>query len=157
MSHLADRYTRLCHSYIKLSDKFQKLDVDHMTLRSKVVPLIKLLQTYKQTIKQLTQDKEALASDLQSMTLKYEELKPLEAFLQPEAQAALAEAEEQLELVDITLQEMESDRDPDLSEIDKAILTEYQANPDLLDKPMDLPTFEPANGFGSKEKVLQSI
>jgi len=34
MSDLAERYARLCRVYVQLADRFQKLDVEHMTLRS---------------------------------------------------------------------------------------------------------------------------
>lgn len=156
MSHLTDRYTRLCHAYIKLSDKFQKLDVDHMTLRSKIVPLIQALKTYKQLIEDLSQEKQTLEEKLDQMTLKYEELKPLEIFLQPDFQAALCEAEEQMDLIDVTLDEMDSDRDPDLSNLDKELLTEYQNDPEQFSLLTQGLLLSRPESF-IQEKVLQSV
>lgn len=137
MVNQAERYNRLCYSYIQLSEKFQKLDVDHMTLKSKLVPILKALRTYRQAIEQLSQEKSVLEEKLQTLTSQYEALKPLEAFLQPEMQQILAEAEEQMNLVNTTLQEMETDTDPDLSDADKSLLSEYCSHPD---------EFNPVNG-----------
>ncbi len=157
MSQIAERITRLCHAYIKLSDKFQKLDIEYMTLRSKVVPLIKALKTYKQLLEQLNQEKQALEEKLQETTLKYEELKPLEIFLQLEFQAILTEAEEQVELVETTLYEMESDRDPDLSDIDKELLIQYQNDPEQFALLLNVPSPDQADSCPIPEKMLQSV
>ncbi len=134
-SNLAERYTRLCRAYVKLADKFQKLDVEHMTLRSKVVPLLKALKVQRQMVEQLQQEKTTLAAELQSTTSKYEALQHLEPLLQPDMQAALVEAEEQLALVDTTLVEMDCDRDPDLNDDDKQILNDYQQQPESFSLP----------------------
>lgn len=161
MTNIADRYTRLCNAYIQLADKFQKLDVEHMSLRSKVVPALHALKSAKQMIEQLKQDKLALEAKLevvsaefaqdkqlltdefeqekqllteklQAITAQYAELKPLEALLDPGTQATLLEAEEQVALIDDTLKEMEGDRDPDLTVEDKQILEEYQTSPEAF-------------------------
>ncbi|HEY9621794.1 MAG TPA: hypothetical protein V6C78_15650 [Crinalium sp.] len=133
MSQLAERYTRLCHAYIELAEKFQKLDVEHMTLRSKVIPLLKALKTSRADVSQLKLEKAALEEQLQTISVKYEQVKVLELLLQPEMLDALAEAEDQIALVNTTLTEMNSDFDPDLSEPDKMLLLEYQQNPDGFD------------------------
>ncbi|WP_421654778.1 hypothetical protein [Leptothermofonsia sp. ETS-13] len=157
MSQTAERITRLCHAYIKLSDKFQKLDVEYMTLRGKVVPLIKALKTYKQLVEQLSQEKQTLEEKLQETTLKYEELKPLEILLQSEFHEALSEAEEQVELVEATLHEMESDRDPDLSDIDKELLIQYQNDPEQFNLLLNAPFLNQSESCLTSEKMLQSI
>jgi predicted nucleic acid-binding Zn-ribbon protein len=157
MSHLAKNITRLCHAYIKLSDKFQKLDVDYMTLRSKVVPLIKALKVYKQLVEQLSEERQLLKENLQEITQKYEELKPFEIFLEPEFQAILNEAEEQIDLVDTTLNEIESDRDPDLSDVEKALLLEYENDPDKFGALINITLLNPSENSSVQEKALQSM
>lgn len=131
-----ERYTRICHAFVRLSDKFQKLDVEYMTLKSKVVQVLRLLKEYKATIETLNQEKQELAASLESMTLRYEKLKDFECFFEPDFQAMLNEAEEQLELIDETLQEIEADPDPDLNHLDKALLSEYRSCPDSFGKPL---------------------
>ena len=127
-----DRYVQVCRAFVKLADKFQKLDVEHMTLKTKVVQILRLLKSYKELAEKLSQEKQGLEQELQSITLKYEELKVFEVFLEPEFQALLNEAEEQLELVDETLKEIEDDRDPDLDDLDKELLAEYQTLPETF-------------------------
>ncbi|NEO34708.1 MAG: hypothetical protein F6K36_30850 [Symploca sp. SIO3C6] len=61
---------------------------------------------------------------------KNEALKPLEPLLGKDISALLAEATEQSELVDETIAEIEINCDPDLSDEDKALLTEFYANPE---------------------------
>lgn len=130
MVNQAERYTRLCYSYIQLSEKFQKLDVEHMDLKTKIVPILKLLKAYKQMVEQLNQEKIVLEDKLQAVTSKYETLKALEGLLEPNVESLLTEAEEQMELVASTVEEIESDTDPDLSEADKRLLNEYYSNPE---------------------------
>jgi hypothetical protein len=139
MTNLADRYTHLSRAYIQLADKFQKLDVDHMELRSKIIPALKALTAYKQIVEDLNQEKQALTAKLLAMTAKYEELKPLEALFSPEIEAILAEAEEQIALVNMTMEEMDRDRDPDLSEAEKQLLQDYQNNPEEFSPITELP------------------
>jgi chromosome segregation ATPase len=178
MSNIAERYTRLCRSYVQLSDKFQKLDVDHMTLRGKVAPLLKALQAHKHTVERLHHEKAALEVELQTVTTHYETLKPLiqekvmweatlqavtakyeilrpfEALLEPERQAALTEAEDQLGLVEETLQELAIDADPDLDAEAKQLLADYAANPQAFEA-VDLGTPMPDLRLHvEREKVL---
>jgi hypothetical protein len=157
MSHLADRYNRLCQAYVKLADQFQRLDIDHMTLRSKVVPLLRALKTYKAGVETLTQENLALEQELRAMTQKYEELKPLEVFLHPEFQQALWEAEEQLALVDQTLQEIDQNQDPGLSEADKQLLLEYHNDPTQFEALIQANWSNSANGVAAANRPLQSV
>ncbi|NET39110.1 MAG: hypothetical protein F6K19_45240 [Cyanothece sp. SIO1E1] len=135
MSNIAKRYTDLCDSYIQLADSFQKLDVEHMSLKSKIVPLLQGLKAYRQVVEKLKQEKAELEQELQTLTARYEQLESLEVLLQPEAQAALIEAEKQVDLVRETIQEMESDSTPDLDETEKTLLKEYYNSPDEFERP----------------------
>jgi predicted nucleic acid-binding Zn-ribbon protein len=135
MTQTSDRYVRLCRAYVKLSDKFQKLDVEHMTLKSKVVPLLKALKAYKQLTQKLQQENHDLQTEISSLEKKYEALKALEALVTPEMEAELAEAEEQMEIVEETIQEMEADSSPDLTPEDKELLSQYECAPEEFTAP----------------------
>ena len=142
MKSTVDRYKHLAESYIKLSDQFHQLDVEHMTLKQKVVPVLKALRKYQNLTAQLKQDKAKLVQTIQALTdekldlqatiatmqTKFEALADLEALLQPETQDLLTEAEQQIDLVEETLQEMALDSDPDLSQSDKQLLETYYQN-----------------------------
>ncbi|MEO1068169.1 MAG: hypothetical protein AAFW95_03495 [Cyanobacteria bacterium J06638_6] len=47
VNQMVERYTRLCRAYVSLSERFHQLDVDHMTLKGQVVPLIKTLKAHQ--------------------------------------------------------------------------------------------------------------
>lgn len=130
-----ERYAQICRAFVKLADKFQKLDVDHMTLKSRVAQILKLLKNYQSVAEKLNQENQALKQELQAITVKYEALQLFEFFLEPEFQTLLEAAEAQCELIDETLEEMENDRDPDLDELDKKLLSEYQSHPDRFEIP----------------------
>ncbi|MDJ0705860.1 MAG: hypothetical protein QNJ46_21545 [Leptolyngbyaceae cyanobacterium MO_188.B28] len=139
MSQIAERYIHLCRSYIQLSDKFQKLDVEHTALRRKVVPMLDNLKGYKKNVEKLEQEKSALEEKLRDITEKYENLKQFEILEKPEIQAELREAENQIALVEETVQEMEENKDPDLNEAEKMLLNEYQSNPAAFELPLPAP------------------
>lgn len=130
MTSTAERYSKLCRSYTQLADRFQKLDVEYMTLKSKLPDVLKAVRTYKQTIATLKQEKATLEADLQTVSAKYEQLKPFEELLQPEFEAELSDAEEQANLVEQTIQEMLDNPDPDLTDIDRQLLMEFQNDAD---------------------------
>ena len=44
VNQMVERYTRLCRAYVSLSERFNQLDVDHMTLKGQMVPLLKALK-----------------------------------------------------------------------------------------------------------------
>ncbi|MEB3290426.1 MAG: penicillin acylase family protein [Leptolyngbya sp.] len=151
---LVERYTRLCRAYVQLSDRFHQLDVNHMTLKGQVVPLLKALKIQQDRLRQMQTDKETLQEtlaqrvtqhrqDLQALTRTYEErlaslshhieeLQSLEGLLSSAACHDLAIAEEQMDLVEATLHEMAEDDDPDLSADEKALLAAYRANPEAF-------------------------
>lgn len=130
MTTIAERYTKLCRAYTQLAERFQKLDVEYMTLKSKLPEVLQAVRSYKQTIATLKQEKAATESELQTIKAKYEQLKPFEDLLTPEFEAELLEAEEQASLVEQTIQEMLDNPDPDLSDIDKQLLLEFQNDTD---------------------------
>lgn len=151
MNQMVERYTRLCRAYVQLSERFHQLDVDHMTLKGQVVPLLKALKVQQDRLRQIQAEKEMLQQDLEqqlaqhhqamqgttqayeerldSLTRHLEELRSLEVLLSPEASQELAEAESQMELVEATMQEMAENDEPDLSADEKALLAAYRANP----------------------------
>jgi chromosome segregation ATPase len=140
MKSTADRYKCIAEAYLKLSDRFNQLDVAHMSLRQKIVPMIKALKKYQALTTQLKQDKAELAQTIQALTNeksalegtitvlqnKIETLIDLEPLLQPETQDMLTEAEQQIELIEETLQEIDINSDPDLNEADRQLLETYQ-------------------------------
>ncbi|MGB3494181.1 MAG: hypothetical protein WBA57_15735 [Elainellaceae cyanobacterium] len=130
--NLPASFEKLCRSYLKMADRFQQLDVEYMTLRGKVVPLLKQLKAYQQTIETLKQESGDLSAELETITAKYEELKPFEELLSPDLQGLFQEAEEQIDLVDETLKEMERDDDPDLSAEDKALVEAFRHDPNAF-------------------------
>lgn len=153
-SQVAERYARLCRSYIQLSDRFQKLDVEHMSLKSKLIPLLKALKHYKLLLQQLEDDKLSLQQQIATLTEKCEKLQEFEAFSQPDMESELSEAEHHITLVEETIEEMDSDSSPDLSPAEKKLLDDYFLNPDeftLLD--FDSPSLE-LDPLLSQEKLL---
>ncbi|MBD0334155.1 MAG: hypothetical protein ICV62_01580 [Cyanobacteria bacterium Co-bin13] len=151
MNQMVERYTRLCRAYVKLSERFHQLDVEHMKLKGNMVPLLKAVKAYRsqnaQLVRQNQELQQALAnadtlhrSEVQNLVATYEEqleslktqvdeLKALEWFATEEAHRDLAEAEHQIALDEETFQEIAQDDLPDLTEDEKALLVEYHANP----------------------------
>ncbi|MFH7245386.1 MAG: hypothetical protein ACHWZW_21315 [Spirulina sp.] len=158
MNQTVERYTRLCRAYVQLSERFHQLDVEHMTLKGQVVPLLRALKAQQTRLKQMQTEKEALQQaldqrmaqhrqDMQTLTRTYEErlsslshhleeLRPLERLLSSDMSQDLAVAEEQMDLVEATLQEMSEDNDPDLTSDEKALLAAYRANPAAFLNPL---------------------
>lgn len=151
LNQMVERYTRLCQAYVKLSERFHQLDVDHMKLKGNVVPLLKTVKLHKQRTlgleRQNLELQQAIAvaeerhqislqnliatyeEQLEDLRRQAEELKSLEWFTSEAAQQQLAEAEHQIALDEETFEEIAQDASPDLSVADKALLGEYQANP----------------------------
>ncbi|NJL45620.1 MAG: hypothetical protein HC922_07575 [Leptolyngbyaceae cyanobacterium SM2_3_12] len=151
MNQMVERYTRLCRAYVTLSERFHQLDVDHMTLKGQMIPLLKALKAHQTRLKaseaaqatlQAALDNQAVQhrQDMQNLTSTYEdrlqalahqvaELQTLERLLHDDAYRELTVAEEQMELVETTFQEMELDSSPDLSEPEQALLAAYRSNP----------------------------
>ncbi|MEB3213953.1 MAG: hypothetical protein VKL39_21575 [Leptolyngbyaceae bacterium] len=159
MTDISKSFAKLCRSYVRLADKFQQLDVDYMTLKSKIVPILKQLKAYQATIETLKQEKSELKAELDTVTAKYDELKVFEELLSPEMKALLDEATEQVDLVDETLEEMEQDDDPDLSDADKTILQAFRDNPDEFTLPEidSLMASNHGNGYSNVSSYASSV
>ncbi|PSN13438.1 hypothetical protein C7293_15970 [filamentous cyanobacterium CCT1] len=154
VNQMVERYTRLCRAYVSLSERFHQLDVDHMTLKGQVVPLLRALKAHQAKLKTVEAEKAELQArfdqqaaqhrqELQQLTETYEErlqalsshvaeLQPLEQLLNGETNHELSVAEEQMELVETTFLEIEQDSSPDLSIEEKALLAAYQADPNAF-------------------------
>lgn len=136
MENIVDSFANLCDSYITLADRFQQLDVDHMTLKGKVVPLLKALKNYQQAIATLQSENRALKQELagtqeecKTLAAKNDALKALEPLLSAEMASLLANASEQASLVQETMDEMDANKDPDLSEEEKDLLAVFYNDP----------------------------
>ncbi len=82
--------------------------------------------SHRQELQSLTK---AYEERIHTLSLHLEELQPLEGLFSTHSCEELALAEEQMELVETTLQEMAEDSAPDLSEEEKALLAAYRGNP----------------------------
>ena len=50
MNQMVERYLRLCRAYVRLSEQFQTLDLEHMQLKEQMVSLIRSLKQQQQHI-----------------------------------------------------------------------------------------------------------
>jgi septal ring factor EnvC (AmiA/AmiB activator) len=162
VNQMVERYTRLCRAYVNLSERFHQLDVEHMTLKGQMVPLLKALKAHQVKLRTVEAEKASLQATLdqqqahlqgaldqqaaqhqqalQQLTNSYQaqlqalsdqvaELQPLGRLLSAETHQELSAAEEQMELVETTFQEIAQDSSPDLSSEEKALLAAYQSDP----------------------------
>lgn len=131
MTDTARRYLRLCQAYVQLADKFTQLDVEQMTLREKLIPFLLAFKHYKELSEQLATENTSLQAELDDLRQRYAQLNATDAQFAPELtselEAALLEAEEQMALVEETIQEQNVDPDPDLLPVEKLLLDEYVA------------------------------
>ena len=74
MKLTAERYTRLSRAYVTLAEQFQQLDVEHMILKQKVVPLIRALKQYQHMGQQWRQEKASLTQQLQHLEVQQQQL-----------------------------------------------------------------------------------
>lgn len=155
VNQMVERYTRLCRSYVRLSERFQELDVAHMTLKKQAVSLLAAYQQEQARHRQQREENQFLTKALeaskaehdatiqdlihtyeariQTLTTELDALLPLQQVVfSEEAQAALREAESQEELLEETFQEIDADDAPDLTSEEKALLAEFRANPSLF-------------------------
>ena len=154
-ANVVNSFSNLCSSYIDLADRFQQLDVEHMTLKSKVIPLLKALKNYQQALDTLQAEKQALQAthdtskaEYNLLIDQYEALKALEPLLDEDMMALMQSAEEQSLLVKETTTEMDANRDPDLSDEEKSMLDLFYADPEAFaathaDQPSIPNTFNP--------------
>lgn len=111
--------TELEQTIQALTDRQQRLEEALLIQKANEAELSATIQT-------LTDEKTALLADLSDFQTKYEAVADFEDLLQADPQAILAEAEQQMELVEETLQEMTLNSDPDLSEADRELIETYQ-------------------------------
>jgi len=110
-----------------------------MTLKSKLVVLLKALKNYRNKIVALRQENQALRDELRLsqercklLTEEKDALKMFEPLLTPELSTLIAEAEEQSTLVNETIREMDTDAAPDLDAGDRLLLSEFYHDPTSL-------------------------
>ncbi|HIK46179.1 MAG TPA: hypothetical protein IGR64_15045, partial [Leptolyngbyaceae cyanobacterium M65_K2018_010] len=161
VNQMVERYTRLSRAYVQLSERFHRLDVEHMTLKGQVIPLLRAVKVQQVRLQQVQAENQALQQalerqaaehrqEIQNLTQIYEErlhnlshhldeLKPLEHLFSLEVQEELSEAEAQMELVEATLEEIAEDSCPDLSEEEKRLLAAYHTDPEAFLGPFASP------------------
>lgn len=64
VNQMVERYTRLCRAYVSLSERFHQLDVEHMTLKEQVVPLLKSFKAQQAKLKAAEAENTRLQSQL---------------------------------------------------------------------------------------------
>lgn len=122
-----------------LTERQQRLEENQLTLQAKEVEL-------SRTVNTLTKENTDLQAALQDFQTKFEVVADFESLLESEPQAMLAEAEQQMELVEETLQEIALNSDPDLSQEEKQLIEAYQKETESL-----LVSMEPLKDWDSQE------
>ena len=117
--------TKLEQTIQTLTDQQQRLEEDQRTLKAKEVEQSIIINT-------LTDEKTNLQAALEEFQAKYDALADFESLLQSGPQAVLAEAEQQMALVEETLQEIALNSDPDLSENEQQLIEAYQDEDESL-------------------------
>jgi len=74
MDNLSQRYLRLCQAYSQLAERYTKLDIDHMTLRERLVPFLMAFKYYKQMAEQLSAEKLAMQQEINDLRDRYQTL-----------------------------------------------------------------------------------
>ncbi|ABW33315.1 hypothetical protein [Acaryochloris marina] len=117
--------TKLEQTIQTLTDQQQRLEEDQRTLKAKEVEQSIIINA-------LTDEKTNLQAALEEFQAKYDALADFESLLQSGPQAVLAEAEQQMLLVEETLQEIALNSDPDLSENEQQLIEAYQDEDESL-------------------------
>lgn len=108
-----------------LTERQKHLEENQLTLQAKEIELSMAVNT-------LTKENTDLQTALQDFQTKYEVVAGFESLLGSEPQAMLVEAEQQMELVEETLQEIALNSDPDLSQEEKELIEAYQKESESL-------------------------
>jgi chromosome segregation ATPase len=118
---------------MRLKQQKMALERELEALRSSQVELMEMLASQKEqgaqlsaTIETLGAEKASLEAQLLALEAKYEAIAEFEVLMQPDPEAMLMVAEQQMELVEATLHEMAANSDPDLSEAEKQLIEIYQ-------------------------------
>ncbi|KAI9132477.1 hypothetical protein [Acaryochloris sp. CCMEE 5410] len=122
-----------------LTERQQHLEDNQLTLQAKEIELSMAVNT-------LTKENTDLQTALQDFQTKYEVVAGFESLLESEPQTMLVEAEQQMELVEETLQEIALNSDPDLSQEEKELIEAYQKESESL-----FASMEPLKDWGSSE------
>ncbi|BDM79396.1 hypothetical protein [Acaryochloris marina] len=122
-----------------LTERQQHLEDNQLTLQAKEIELSMAVNT-------LTKENTELQTALQDFQTKYEVVADFEFLLESEPQAMLTEAEQQMELVEETLQEIALNSDPDLSQEEKELIEAYQKETESL-----FASMEPLKDWDSPE------
>lgn len=114
-----------------LTERQQRLEENQLTLQAKEVEL-------SMTVNTLTKENTDLQANLKEFQTKFDAVADFESLLESEPQAILAEAEQQMELVEETLQEIALNSDPDLSQEEQQLVEAYQKESESLLVSMEL-------------------
>lgn len=117
--------TKLEQTIQTLTEQQQRLEEDQRTLKAKEVEQSIIINA-------LTDEKTNLQAALEEFQAKYDALADFESLLQSGPQAVLVEAEQQMVLVEETLQEIALNSDPDLSENEQQLIEAYQDEDESL-------------------------
>lgn len=123
---------RLERTIQTLTERQQCLEENQLTLKAKEVEL-------SMTVNTLTKENTDLQAALKEFQIKFEGVADFESLLESEPQAMLVEAEQQMELVEETLQEIALNSDPDLSQEEQQLIEAYQNESESLFVSMELP------------------
>ncbi|MFQ4137946.1 hypothetical protein PGN35_016650 [Nodosilinea sp. PGN35] len=98
VNQMVERYTRLCRAYITLSERFNQLDVDHMTLKGQMVPLLKALKAHQAQLHTVEREKAELQTSLEAQEMRLQAaLEQQEAQHRQELQQLTTTYEEKLQ------------------------------------------------------------
>lgn len=119
---------------LRLKQQKAELEVELEALTRSQVDLMAMVANQQETevelsaiIQTLGEEKSSLEVELVALQAKYDAVAEFEALIQPEPESILATAEQQMELVEETLNEMIANSDPDLTEVDKQLIALYQS------------------------------
>lgn len=108
VNQMVERYTRLCRAYITLSERFNQLDVDHMTLKGQMVPLLKALKEHQAKLRTAEVEKAELQAALTRQEARLQEtLDEQETQHQQELQQLTKTYEEKLQALDSHVAELQ--------------------------------------------------
>ncbi|MBW4482935.1 MAG: hypothetical protein KME14_10360 [Tildeniella torsiva UHER 1998/13D] len=108
VNQMVERYTRLCRAYITLSERFNQLDVDHMTLKGQMVPLLKALKEHQAKLRTAEFEKSELQAALTRQEVRLQEtLDEQETLHQQELQQLTKTYEEKLQALDSHVAELQ--------------------------------------------------
>ena len=119
---------------LRLKQQKAELEVELEALTKSQVELMGIVADQQESevelsaiVQTLGEEKASLESELLAVQAKYDAVAEFEILTQPDPEASLATAEQQMALVEETLNEMIANSDPDLSEVDQQLIALYQS------------------------------